>query len=167
MNKKLIFLAALVLVGCAHRAPQQPRWAAVTDQTEAEYDRFKVSGKSTLAGQAFLTQQNGGVVKAAGRTVTLDPVTSTSENWWYQAGRVYARRFSTPPSAGFTNARRSVTADADGRFKFTDLPAGSYYVRTEVTWEIGGYHPTQGGLVGKRVDIGENESKDVILNSMP
>jgi hypothetical protein len=62
-------------------------------------------------------------------------------------------------------ARRITTADAEGRFKFSNIPAGEYYVRTQVTWEVGGYNQTQGGLVGHIIEVKDNQNKEVILNS--
>lgn len=44
------------------------------------------------------------------------------------------------------------------------VPPGKYYVRTEVTWEIGGYNPTQGGLVGQVVLVEGGKNKEVVLN---
>ena len=72
-----------------------------------------------------------------------------------------------PPSPGFQRARRITVADAEGRFKFSRLPAGKYYVRTEVTWEIGGNYPTQGGLVGQLVDVLDRQTTEVVLNQYP
>ncbi|NHZ63099.1 carboxypeptidase-like regulatory domain-containing protein [Massilia genomosp. 1] len=97
------------------------------------------------------------------KTITLDPVTTISQNWWMQAGRVWKNRASLPPSEGFTKARRTVTADADGRFKFTKLPAGSYYVRSELTWTVP-FHGVQGGLLTSKEDVTAGEVKTIMLN---
>ncbi|NHZ79252.1 hypothetical protein F2P44_08175 [Massilia sp. CCM 8695] len=97
--------------------------------------------------------------------VTLDPVTTTSSNCWKQAGRTWKYRLSLPPSEGFTSARRSVTADADGRFKFSKLPAGSYYLRTELTWDVA-YHGIQGGVLAAEHEVKPGETKTVMLNSL-
>ncbi|NHZ96960.1 carboxypeptidase regulatory-like domain-containing protein [Massilia sp. CCM 8734] len=130
---------------------------------ENDYAPYIVDGTAEISGQAFLVQKGGGTVKAAGRTVTLDPVTTISQNWWMQAGRVWKHRASLPPSAGFTKARRTVTADADGRFKFTRLPAGFYYVRSELTWTVP-FHGVQGGLLTSKEDVTEGEVKTIMLN---
>ncbi|EGY53163.1 hypothetical protein HMPREF9371_0654 [Neisseria shayeganii 871] len=106
------------------------------------------------------------MVRAAGETVTLDPATTIGTEWWRKAGIYYVHRNQVPPSPGFSEARRTTVADADGNFTFENLPAGKYYVRTKVTWEIGGYFPTQGGLVGKMVEVKDNEPTRVILNEM-
>ena len=163
-----IYLLALValLAGCVSLTPP-PKWNPVSDVSEAEYQPFLKDGTGTLTGQAFLTQRGGGVVKAAGRTVTLDPATSVGNEWWGKAGKIWMHHNLTPPSPGFAKARRTKVADADGRFKFSDLPAGKYYVLTEVTWEIGDYNPTQGGLVGQVVEIRDGQITEVVLNQYP
>ncbi len=167
MNKFLLPVILLIcLSGCATETVPPPQWNAGTDAVEAEYAPYLKAGSATLAGHAFLTQPGRGVVKAAGREVTLDPATAVGNEWWVKAGKLWAHR-SLAPSAAFAGARRTTMADAEGKFMFSGLPAGKYYVRTEVTWEIGGYYPTQGGLVGQLVTIGEGETKEVILNRHP
>lgn len=165
MKALIIAAISLTLVACATPAP--PKWGASPPAAEREYDAYVMAGTSQLVGQAFLAQAGGGVVKAAGRSVSLDPATTIGAEWWSKAGQMWIHRDHVPPSPGFLKARRTTVADADGRFKFKDLPAGRYYVRTEVTWEIGGYNPTQGGLVFALVDVGEGEVKEIILNQMP
>lgn len=158
---------ALLLAGCASVPP--PQWNSVNDSAEAEYQPYMAGGVGTISGQAFLTQRGGGVVTAAGRNVTLDPATSVGIEWWAKAGKYCRHRSLTPPSPGFAKARRATVADAEGRFRFSDLAPGKYYVRTEVTWEAGGEFglTPQGGLVGQLVDVRERPANEVILNQYP
>ena len=100
-----------------------------------EYQPYLAAGNATITGQAFLTQRGGDVVKAAGRTVTLDPATSVGNEWWEKVVTDRYDQSETPPSTAFQQARRTTTADADGRFRFSDLPPGKYYLHTVVTWE--------------------------------
>jgi hypothetical protein len=167
--RKLSLAAVVFLSSCVPMVPppQPPHWNSVSDAAEAEYQPYLAGGTGAVTGQAFLTQRGGGVVRAAGREVTLDPATSVGNEWWGKAGKFWAHRSLTPPSPGFSRARRTVVADADGRFKFSGLAAGKYYVRTEVTWEIGGYNPTQGGLVGQLLEIHDGQTTEVILNHYP
>lgn len=167
--KSIMILAAIILaaVGCT-TIPQYPQWSAYGAAEEAEYDPYLKSGTGSVSGQGFLSQRNGGVVKSAGRAVTLDPATKIGVDWFYESGKFWAYRNSTPPSPNFEKARRATTADADGRFSFANLPAGRYYVRTEVTWEVGsGYYSTQGGFVGDVIDVEAGKNIDVILSSNP
>ncbi|NHZ90447.1 hypothetical protein F2P45_15675 [Massilia sp. CCM 8733] len=166
MKTLTLSLAMLVLLaGCAGgvKMPKPTYPASYDANLEADYAPFLVDGTAELSGQAFLVQKGGGTVKAAGRVITLGPVTTISQNWWMQAGRVWIHRASLPPSEGFTKARPSVTADADGRFNFTKLSAGSYYVRSELTWTVP-FHGVQGGLLTSSEDVAAGETKTIMLN---
>jgi len=163
----LLLLIFLGLVGCATIITHPPQWSSINDKIEAEYVPYFSGGTGSVIGQAFLTQAGGGVVKAAGRTVTLDPATTVGNEWWAKAGKFWVHRYITPPSPNFQKARKSTIADADGKFKFSNLSAGKYYVRTEVTWETGGNYPTQGGLVGDMVEVQKDKVTEVILSKYP
>lgn len=167
MNANLVRSGALALLiaaaGC--ETIQAPQWTSINDQTEKEYAPYIAGGSGSIEGQAFLVQNGGGVVRAAGRTVTLDPVTTIGNEWWQKAGKVWALRTLVPPSQGFAKARRTTVADADGRFKFRDLAPGSYFLRTDVTWMVG--YGTEGGLVGRVVKVPESKAVEVVLNDFP
>lgn len=151
---------AALFSGCANI--HTPVWSQSNAESEAEYIRFMAKGTGSLVGQAFLTQNSGNVVKAAGRTVTLDPLTRTGINWWNEAGKYYFNRNLTPPqSENFIKARRTTVADGDGKFEFRNLPSGNYAVSTTVTWQAG--YDTQGGVVGQPVEIKDNEETKAIL----
>lgn len=160
--KHSALIAALLLSACATHKPQP--FAPVNESGRAEYASYLVEGGATLRGQAFLTQRGGGTVKAAGRKVTLDPATSIGRDWWQKAGKTYAFSHRSPPAEEFLKARRSTTADADGRFRFDKLPPGNYFVRTEVTWEVGGYNPIQGGALGRMVTVPASGEVEVVLS---
>lgn len=154
----------LITIGCLPEPLAMPQWDAPTEAREAEYVRFLQPGTGSIVGQAFLVQQGGATVKAAGRTVTLDPATSIGNEWWAKAGKKWVLREYVPPSTAFGRARKSTVADADGRFKFTNLAPGKYYLRTEVTWQAP-YAGIQGGLVCKEVEVGAGQS-EVIMSSL-
>jgi hypothetical protein len=165
--KALTFgISILLCLSACTTVPLPPQWSLASESAEAEYGPYLKTGTSTISGQAFLRQQNGVVITGAGRIVTLDPATSIGNEWWSKTAQVWVHRTLTPPSSGFVGARRTTTADADGRFKFQDLPAGQYYVRTEVTWEPGGLTPMQGGLLGQLVDVKKGKVKEVILSTV-
>jgi hypothetical protein len=132
--------------------------------SQSEYAPFSQPGSSSIIGQAFMRTRGGDVKVGAGSEVTLDPSTPLSKSWWEQIGMLWNARSFAPPSE-MLQYRKTVIADATGRFHFEKLPAGTYYVRSTVTWEA----PTaaglalQGGLVGKEVPVREGESVEVIL----
>ena len=105
-------------------------WNSATAENEAEYGAYTSKGAASVIGQAFLSQRGGGVVKAAGQTITLDPATTIGNEWWGKAGKVWAHKDEVPPVAQFLRARRTAIADAEGRFKFSNVPPGRYYLRT-------------------------------------
>ena len=165
-NLPSLFALVTVLTGCFTMTPA-PQWKAASDAAEAQYRPYLAGGKCSLTGQAFLVQSGGDTVKAAGRTVTLDPATSVGNEWWTKVGRSWEHRELTPPSPGFAKARRTTVADADGRFKFSGLTAAKYYVRTEgteVTWEAGRYSLSQRGLVGQPVEVRDGRTTKIIVN---
>jgi hypothetical protein len=126
MMKKLVMSAAVCTVAACASVVPLPQWSEMTSAKDAQYEPYLAGGKGALVGQAFLAQQGGGVVKASGREVTLDPATDVGAEWWSKAGRLWVHRYLVPPSAAFLKARRTTVADADGRFKFDGLSPGSY-----------------------------------------
>ena len=151
---------AVVMTGCG--SIPSPTLNQPTSQTEFEYKPYLRTGSGSVSGQAFFVQAGGVVVTAAGRTVTLDPATTTGKEWWAKAGKHYVHSAVVPASPNFKKSRRKTIADADGRFKFRELPAGNYFIRTDITW----YSPagTQGGLVGKQITVRNGQTTELILN---
>ena len=131
-----------------------------------EYAPYLKAGTAQVTGQAFLKTRGGDVKVGAGSPVTLDPITSYSRPWWNNLGSIYQYRGMKPDAPEFSQARKEIIADAQGRFVFSNVPAGSYFLRSEVTWEAPstGYLPNiQGGLVFKEIVVKEGEKVDVIL----
>lgn len=169
MKQKLkmgfIALAGLILSGCAS-APLAPiNWQSSrsAEQDIADYAPFMQSGSGAITGQAFLTQQSGGVVVAAGREVILDPATHIAIEWWQKIGTNYEHLDVVPPSENFSKQRRKAIADASGKFEFRNLPAGKYFVRTVLTWQVP-FYGIQGGVLGEMVEVKDNQPANVVLN---
>ena len=65
---------------------------------------------------------------------------------------------------------RTTKADSEGRFRFDQIPAGTYYVYALITWEVpsltpGGYvhsKPT-GGFAFAMVKVNANEQASVVV----
>ena len=142
---------ALLLAACATTSlPAPPAYRPTSAATEAEYQSYLITGSNVLEGQVFQPTADGRRLPVAGRSVTLDPATSTGNDWWRVAGRSWADRLSQPPSEGFAKARRTTLTNADGRFVFRNLPAGSYLLRTD----FGGTAANAPkGLLGRRIAI--------------
>ncbi len=163
-------LIALALLGCEDlwRANQQNPSLKLPPADESEYRPYQQAGTGAISGQAFLVTRSGDAKKAAGKTVTLDPLTSLSRNWW-NAAKAYQRlEPRLPDDPKFLAARKTTTADAEGRFTFEGLPAGDYLVRTTVQWQPAhcadnSFCSTQSGAVGGLVHLNVGEKKGNVI----
>ncbi|MET0508108.1 MAG: carboxypeptidase-like regulatory domain-containing protein [Burkholderiaceae bacterium] len=146
--------AFALLGGCASTdLPPGPQYQAATATTDAEYQPFLRPGTNVLEGRAVRKLPDGRPAPVIGRSVTLDPATTIGDDWWRVAGRSFADRLSLPQSEAFARARRVTVTDGEGRFVFRDLPAGSYYLRTDYGGTATSGAGAQGGLLGQRVVV--------------
>ena len=132
-------------------------------------------GSSTITGQAFLNQKGGGVVTCAGREVSLIPVTvystermkaifkSDQKGYYGNDTYVYPKIVFNPSApTEYFNSKRTTLCNAQGDFKFVDVPANKeYFILTNVSWEVA-YEP-QGGSLMIKVKTTENEVTETIL----
>lgn len=173
-RRDLLILGCTVFLaeGCATTGAFAPATPTVTGTinptyppgSPADYAAFLRPGKGILDGQAFLTTRGGEVRLAAGRVVTLDPVTTLSRAWFRTVGSVAGRFEEAPADTLFLRARRTATVDAQGKFRFADLAPGMYYVRTIVSWEVA--NEIQGGLVADSVGVNDSRESSAILHEV-
>lgn len=160
-----VIVAALVagaLSSCASATlvtPFDPAAAAFSER----------AGTAVISGQAFLRRNDGIVVYAAGSDVALVPKTAYSDE---RMQKIYGEgKISQATDLGvgvtFTNddprfARtvRTVIADGEGKFTFTGVPAGSYYLTTQVIWRA---QYVQGGALMERVTVLDGQTANVIM----
>jgi hypothetical protein len=155
----------LTAMSCASTTTGHLRFAvAPTSADTIAYRAYSGSGSGTVIGQAFLTTRGGDVKVAAGREVYLDPATDYAKacfDYVRDAGALY----DPTPSAGLLlNDRRSTVADAQGRFKFSRLPAGKYFVSTRITWITGAPgNGLQGGVVMGTTIVTASDTAEVVV----
>lgn len=118
-------------------------------------------GSGSATGQAFRLQRGGGVVFAAGRDVILVPALPDLQQNYTRPLRRWERLagWLDPESA---KAVRHVVANAQGQFKFSDLPAGRYFLKTTVDWYVAGEY--QGGDLVSYFELRDGEAKEVIMS---
>lgn len=162
MKKSILSgLVIISLSGCV--SMHNPGITPISMRTafsEQEHAAWTGSGDSAIEGQAFLRQRGGGVVTCAGQRVLLFPNTP-----YFQEVVSIARgggQPATPPGADAVAVTRNTMCDAEGRFRFDALPAGSWIVGTEVTWQVG-YEP-QGGAVVRTVSVDSGKTVSVLLS---
>ena len=130
----LALCSALLLSACVDRKPGTVAFSA----EEAAF--IKKPGTSVIAGHAFRTKPSGVVVNAAGQVVRLIPSTAFSRerfknlygNRKYVPHREYPRDDNPDPAYG--EYTRTTKAEANGRFAFENVPAGEYFVTTQIIW---------------------------------
>ena len=131
--KPLTVSLVLFLVGCASAGPPPVPRPLRGPADRSEYAAFDEDGSLELRGQAFLTTRGGEVRVGAGRLVTLDPSTTYSREWFGRFGGDVDEFRALPADPSFGAARRTTTANAEGRFTFSRLVPGTYLLRTTVT----------------------------------
>lgn len=152
------FAGLLIAVcGCAAQ-PQEQRIASTV--TEAELAPYRRPGQALVKGQAFLRQQGGGVVTCAGETVQLSPLTMTMREQ-LQAVRSCKR----PVVTGYVQIgpliTRTTTCDAQGNFRFENVPAGDWVLITRIGWIVAGVQ--QGGAVAKEIAVPNKGQVETLL----
>lgn len=153
----LVVLGAL-MVGCATSRPVDR-----VPFNDAEYARLPESGTGVITGQVFMKTVGGDVKYGAGSPVNLFPVTSYSEQW-YDVMFVQHKQLAEPnPKAN--KYFRTVQADGNGNFQFSDIPPGDYFINSVVQWQA----PTQfglsnqGGMLANRIKVENGKTTRVMI----
>ncbi len=146
--KRILPLVGVALVGaCATPPPPAPPPHAAEFQAEA-FAWSTVPGPNTVAGAVVLTTPAKGAYTCAGRRVGLIPDSPYStRRMAYLYGSparavlpesVVRSRTLADPGTDYRRFSRSATCDPQGRFIFSNLPDGSWFV-------IAPAAPTAGG----------------------
>lgn len=193
MTKPLLVASTVaLLLGCRSTSGAPPADAAAADGATpqpasaiaADYYPYSKPGTAAISGQAFVVVRGGDVLldgmgylttisdnarTASGNDVTLDPATPFAMNWYMKTGTSLRRFADAPKDPSFRAARRTTVADEAGKFKFENLAAGRYIVRTTITWQTprDSYRMmVQGGVASAVVDVVEGEQKTVIIRQV-
>ncbi|PHY20906.1 hypothetical protein [Caulobacter sp. BP25] len=136
----------------------------------------KTQGVSRIEGQAFLKTRGGSVKTCAGNEVHLVPdspygryrmqlLYGNLEGGFVGPNLTLAQRAAVEPE--FQKYVRTAVCDAEGRFSFSRLPEGRYYIIATVAWEAatgwGGRLEVQGGGVMKSVSLANDDQQSVIV----
>jgi hypothetical protein len=117
-------------------------------------------GTGAVEGQAFLRQRGGGVVRCSGEPVLLFPATPFFREVVKNAKQGY-RPGGIKLDPKFKGLARQSVCDSDGKFAFRSLPPGSWFVLTQVKWQVG--YANQGGDLIKEISTSPHRTTTVIL----
>ena len=127
---------------------------------ENQYQAFVKQGKTEVKGQAFLKTRGGEVRYAAGSDVFLEPATDYAKKYYKnQIQFTLPLTISNNKAASYT---RRTKADADGRFDFSAVPSGEYFIVTNVTWEVA--RKPQGGTLVKLIKVNNEPSLKIVIS---
>jgi len=132
-------VAAGVSLGCAAGPGGGAAPAPQAAEDPVEYAPFLAGGDAVIEGRAFVRTRGGGTHDATGFPIYLDPLTSYSRAW--HRGGTSTDLGAPAPGALFQLARQEATAVDEGRFSFSGLAPGWYYVSALVVWDDGSFVP--------------------------
>lgn len=135
----------------------------------AEVAWISESGTNTVTGSAFIMSSSGQPVTCAGREASLVPVSAFADE---RIGYLYGsnekgtnKQRQLPPKFGpkkyermvadYKNHTLTATCDIDGKFMFTDVPDGTYYLLAMAAWQAassGGYTAIGGYFSGMTIN---------------
>jgi len=123
--QKLItaFFMAILFTGCATSRVPFPA---------AELAGLPLKGDNTVTGRVFLIDQLEEEQIGAGLEVTLEPVSSYSDQWYEVA--YLANRSLRKADPRYANYVLRVEADEQGIYKFNNVAPGDYYLSTPFLW---------------------------------
>lgn len=132
----------LAYAGCAtplFLRESAPRFVKMQTKFDySEHEPYAKPGENSIRGQAFLSQQGGGVVTCAGSRVLLLPATSYFRE---MIRHLVAGSEPEPPETTYPSLKdmiRKTQCDAQGNFSFSNIPDGAWFVLTETNARHGG-----------------------------
>lgn len=175
-----IVLIALFLAACetnygSRAGDDGQRLAVLTakfNPTEANY--IFDSGTATITGKAFVLARDGTTKTAAGSSATLLPATEYAVqrvDAIYGSAGVATRKVEFSKESDdprYQVYTRTAAVGPDGKFTFSGLAPGDYFVTTGINWKVldaSGRSSRRGIALVKRVSVAKGQTVDVVLTT--
>lgn len=158
----------LVILAACIPAIQKHKMVNIFDPNEVSwFDRY---GGNSIKGSALIRQVGGGVVTCAGNEVNLIPSSTYADERMFAIYGSNSAGYSEygdlliedVPDTQYLVKSKETYCDAQGFFKFSNLPDGSYYVVTSIVWHVGS--DRQGGALMQAVHLYGGQEVEVVLS---
>lgn len=136
MRRRVALLGLAALASCAGLTPNRQPVMGVQAFREGEYAAYANTGTASVAGQALMRTRGGEVMTCAGRQVVLIPDTEYTAEAITLRHQYFPTRQVAPMDPQLVKYVRQGICDAQGGFLFESLPAGKYFIFSDITWEI-------------------------------
>jgi hypothetical protein len=163
---------AVVLLASAFGLRAQPTTPMTSRFDAGEVAWSRESGTATVEGSASITPPGGGRQTCAGGEAQLVPASAHAAEMmrivFGNDARGFAplatARYPTNVSPDFGKTVRRIGCDAQGRFRFDNVPAGRWYVFSNVVYRAaGGDAEPQGGALMQGIEVAQGARVDVAL----
>jgi hypothetical protein len=162
MALTLLLTATGMLTSCAvDRRTAVPQVVEPIRFNDAEHLPYFQAGTALITGQGFLRQRAGGVVTCAGAKVALLPDTPFFRSILNAVLHGQAPDAAVLPNLAASGFPREGQCDAQGSFRFRNVPAGQWLVVTEVRWRVQGRE--QGGSLVRSVLVPSSGEVNAML----
>ncbi|MBV1706148.1 MAG: carboxypeptidase regulatory-like domain-containing protein [Hyphomicrobiales bacterium] len=153
----LLSFLTLSLAACQSVSTPSPDVTTAFDPQQAAFILHK--GKGTIKGIAFITDDHGKAHRHGGETVRLIPESAYAEARFsdlyagkkFIAVQNYPKGVTMDPRYG--KYMRLTKTMPNGKFTFTDVPPGHYFVATQVLWRGHDGGGERGGAIYDTVHV--------------
>jgi len=151
----VLLLVAFVMMSCAKTYDRQAEFI------HEEYAPYEATGTARVCGQAYLSLENGQQHVASGDRVLLAPVTSYTD----EAFKVKVLRGGKieDPDPKAMKFEKHTKTDDEGRFCFTDLPGGEYYVVADIALPTSTKEHRESRLAHAKASVKADENVYVLV----
>ena len=163
-------IAIVLVAGCATSAPSA-QMTSPFNASDVAWSR--AAGTATVEGRAAIPAGGGASRTCAGGEAQLLPASAYSAEMmrivFGSETRGYATlasspRYPTNIAADFKSTVRRIGCDPEGRFRFDGVPAGRWYVFSNVMWRnVTGEGVPEGGALMQRIDVADGARANVLL----
>ena len=155
IRRILLLLLAFLFMGCAKTYDRQVEFI------QEEYAPYEGTGTARICGQAYLSLDAGKQHIASEDRVLLAPVTSYTQEAFKV--KVMGGQKMEDPDPKAMKFEKHTKTDDDGRFCFTDLPGGEYYVVADIALPTSTKEHRESQLAHAKASVKADENVYVLV----